>query len=146
MKYKRFEDLPVWQAAIDLAARVFRLVENRSFTGRGDLRNQLQRAAASISNNIAEGFESRTQTQFISYLGHAKASAGELRSQLYVALDAGYLDRAQFDPLFDTAEKCSRQLSRFISYLESQPNARRVREQTVQYEIDASQRPNLPTS
>ena len=57
MKYSRFEDTPVWQAAIELAHRVFDLLEDRLFDGTGDLRNQLQRAALSISNNIAEGFE-----------------------------------------------------------------------------------------
>ena len=56
MKYNRFEELPVWQAAITLAERLFALVEDRSFNQKGDLRSQLQRAVTSISNNIAEGF------------------------------------------------------------------------------------------
>lgn len=73
---------------------------------------------------------------FIEYLGRAKASAGEFRAQSYVALDVGYLDQSQFKQLVDLAEKCSRQLSRFISYLESQTNGRRVREDRVEYEIE----------
>lgn len=57
MTYSRFEDLPVWKAAIDLASRVFDLVEDPAFNRLGDLRDQLQRASLSVSNNIAEGFE-----------------------------------------------------------------------------------------
>ncbi len=72
-------------------------------------------------SNIAEGYESRTQTLFIEYLGRAKASAGELRAQTYVALDAGYLNQEEFNEIFDTADKCSRQLSKFMSYLSSTP-------------------------
>jgi four helix bundle protein len=89
----------------------------------------------SILSNIAEGFESRTLAQFIDYLGRAKASAGELRAQLYVACDAGYLSPGQFDELYDVADKCSRQLSRFISYLESQPATARVRETDLEYRV-----------
>ena len=79
------------------------------------------------------------------HIGRAKASAGELRAQLYVALDAGYLNQPQFAALFDLAEKCSRQLSRFITYLESQPNTRRVREDTVEYHVETPEHSNVST-
>ena len=60
MKYERFEDLPVWKAALELAVRVFELTRREAFIGHGALRNQLERAVVSISNNVAEGFERGT--------------------------------------------------------------------------------------
>jgi four helix bundle protein len=73
---------------------------------------------------------------FIKYLGHAKGSAGELRAQLYIAKDQGYITEEDFSTMFSTAEICSKQLSRFIQYLESQPNARRVREDGATYDVE----------
>jgi four helix bundle protein len=82
MKYDCFEDLPVWQAAIDLATRVYRLTRDGMFSGTGDLRDQLRRAALSVSNNIAEGFERGTTAELHAYLYIARGSAGEVRSML----------------------------------------------------------------
>ena len=84
MKYERFEDLPVWRAAADLAARMFRWTNQGPFRGKGDMANQLQRAALSISNNIAEGFERGTTNELITFLYYARGSAGEVRSMLCV--------------------------------------------------------------
>lgn len=64
MTYDRFEDTPVWRAAADLAAAIFDWVEHPAFRGRGDLADQLQRAALSVSNNIAEGFERGTTNEY----------------------------------------------------------------------------------
>lgn len=91
-------------------------------------------------SNIAEGFESRTQPLLIDFLGRAKGSAGELRSQAYVALDAEYITQPQFQQLFDLAEKCSRQISRFMSYLLSHPDNRQVREDRVEYDTEPYER------
>ena len=82
MNYKSFEDLPVWQASIDFAIRVFEFTNNADFRGVGDVKNQLERAAVSISNNIAEGFERGTNTELINFLYIARGSAGECRSML----------------------------------------------------------------
>lgn len=78
MKYERFEDLPVWQLAADLAASVFEWTQQQSFRGKGDLANQIQRAALSISNNIAEGFERGTTKKLLCFLYIARGSAGEV--------------------------------------------------------------------
>lgn len=86
-------------------------------------------------SNIAEGFESRTQGLFIEYLGCAKASAGEVRSQLYVALDRRYISQGAFDHAVAEVEICSRQLTRFIHYLEGRSDARRIREESVAYDV-----------
>ncbi|HUJ72407.1 MAG TPA: four helix bundle protein [Verrucomicrobiae bacterium] len=82
MKYKRFEDLPVWQGAMKLAEQVFALTESKAFSYKGDLRSQLQRAALSIANNVAEGFERGTTQELITFLYIARGSAGEVRSML----------------------------------------------------------------
>jgi four helix bundle protein len=117
----RFEEIRAWQTARELTRRVYQVSKAGAFSRDYGLRDQMRRAAVSIMSNIAEGFESDTQALFIRYLGHAKASSGEVRAQLYVALDAGYLTEDVFAALFDLAEKCSRQLSRFIGYLKSHP-------------------------
>jgi four helix bundle protein len=82
-------------------------------------------------SNVAEGFESRTPALLVDFLGRAKGSAGELRSQSYVALDAGYIDRPEFEQLIERTEQCSRQLSRFMTSLAS----RRVGEDGASYEV-----------
>lgn len=114
---KRFEEIEAWQTAREVSRLVYSLTKNRPFAGDFGLRDQIRRAAVSIMANIAEGFESRTPALFVELLGRAKGSAGELRSQAYVALDAGYITQLQFEEAFDLAEKCSRQISRFMSYL-----------------------------
>jgi four helix bundle protein len=81
----------------------------------------MRRASVSIMSNMAEGFESRTRALFLDFLGRAKASSGEVRSQSYVALDVGYFDQEQFEETFNLAEKCSRQISRFMTYLQGLP-------------------------
>lgn len=84
MKYKNFEDVPVWQAGIELTVEVFRITEDKNFRYKGDLANQIQRAALSIPNNIAEGFERGTTPELIMFLYYAKGSAGEVRSICHV--------------------------------------------------------------
>ncbi len=82
MSYKRFEDLPVWNAAADLALKVFEFTVTLPRRGSGDIVNQLNRSVLSISNNIAEGFERGTTRELVSFLYYAKGSAGEVRSML----------------------------------------------------------------
>lgn len=84
MTYKRFEQLPVWLSAADLARRIFDLLEDRSFSLRGDLPSQLARASLSVSNNIAEGFGRGTTPDLLNFLYIAQGSADEARSMLAV--------------------------------------------------------------
>lgn len=131
----RFEEIEAWQTAREVTRLVYALSNAGPFAHDFGLRDQMRRAAVSILSNIAEGFESRTTALFIEYLGRAKGSAGELRAQAYVALDAGYIDGAQFGQLFNLAEKASRQICRFMDYLETQSNGRRVRDEEVEYTV-----------
>ncbi|MDF0666953.1 MAG: four helix bundle protein [Nitrospira sp.] len=94
MKYKSFEDLPVWQAAIGLARDTYALTEHQAFRGHAGLRDQLERAALSVSNNIAEGFERGSTNELLAFLYIARGSSGEVRSMLCL------LDRIpSFSPL-----------------------------------------------
>jgi four helix bundle protein len=115
---RRFEEIEAWQTARELTQLVYALSDEGAFARDFGLRDQMRRAAVSIMSNIAEGFESKTVPAFTKYLGHAKASSGELRAQLYVAMDVQYISQAQFAQLSDLSEKCSRQISNFIKYLE----------------------------
>ena len=82
MKYERFEQLPVWQAGIELAAQVYAFTGMPAFRGQHSLRDQIERAAVSISNNIAEGFERGSNQELVAFLYIARGSAGEVRSML----------------------------------------------------------------
>jgi four helix bundle protein len=86
-------------------------------------------------HNLAEGFESQTKALFIELLGRAKGSAGELRAQLYLALDRSYILPEEFNQARTQAESCSKQITRLIQYLESKPNARRVQDSGAFYDV-----------
>ena len=116
---KRFEEIEAWQTAREPTRAVYKMSADGAFARDFGLRDQMRRAAVSIMSNIAEGFESRTGGLFVEYLGRAKGSSGELRAQAYVAHDAGYLTAEQLAKLRDGCEKCSGQISRFLSYLKS---------------------------
>jgi four helix bundle protein len=133
---KRFEELEVWQKVKELTNLVYKHSSDGTFARDFGLRDQMRRAAVSIMSNIAEGFESQTQTMFIKYLAHAKGFAGELRAQLYIARDQGYIAEEEFKTMFSMAEICSKQIFRFSQYLKSQPSVRRIREEGVTYNVE----------
>src|SRR5579862_4364200 len=112
MTYERFEQLPAWEAAIEVGRLVFVMTADRSFAGQGDIANQLQRAALSMSNNIAEGFERGSTAELIAFLYYARGSAGEVRSILCLMerLERfGHL-KSQISDLKSRAEGVSRQV------------------------------------
>ena len=115
----RFEDIFAWQTAREITNQIYKVSSIGKFRTDFGLRNQIRRAAVSIMSNIAEGFESHTRSMFVRYLGIAKASAGEVRSQLYVALDMGYISKEEFDYICDNVRKVSSQLFNFTKYLRS---------------------------
>jgi four helix bundle protein len=114
---KKFEDIEAWQTARKLTNLVYQFSSMGEFQRDFGLKDQICRAAVSAMSNIAEGFESQTRALFIHYLGIAKASSGEVRSQLYVAMDQGYITGRQFNESQDLADKLSRQIYNFIAYL-----------------------------
>ena len=104
----RFEDLIAWQKARELARRVYEITRTEEFAKDFRLSAQIQSAAVSIMSNIAEGFERSGLREFHQFLSTAKASCAELRSQLYVALDVGYIDERTFQELRLQAEEVGR--------------------------------------
>ena len=132
----RFEEIEAWKTARQLTALIYQLSEQGAFAKDFGLKDQIRRASVSVMSNIAEGYESRTDTQFINYLGHAKGSSGEVRSQLYVALDLKYITQETFSQAYEFADKASRQISRFIDYLETHPRNRRLGEDSADYNTD----------
>jgi four helix bundle protein len=130
----RFEEIEAWKTARQLTNSVYALTNQAGFNRDFGLRDQIRRAGVSVMSNIAEGFESRTDVQFTNFLGMARASAGEVRAQLYIALDQKYITEEQFNETFAMAETCSRQIAKFMKYLEANPRARRVSDDSVDYE------------
>ena len=104
----RFEDLVAWQKARRLTSAIYGATQNGSFAKDFGLAGQLQRAAVSIMSNIAEGYERSNPGDFFRFLCIAKASCAEVRSQLYVSLDIGYITQQQFDLLMMQAEEVAR--------------------------------------
>ena len=123
MKYERFEDLPVWQAASNLAVRVFTMGERTSLRSHRSLRDQVERAALSVSNNIAEGFERGTTNELLTFLYIARGSSGEVRSMFCVMERmAAFSDlKSEISDLRSLAESISRQLRGWAQHLQDTP-------------------------
>jgi four helix bundle protein len=114
----RFEDIIARQKARLLTGEIYRVTKAGKFAADRGLATQAQRAAVSVMANIAEGFERNRATEFHQFLSIAKSSCAELRSHLYVALDAGYLDERSFQALFYQAEEVTRLVAGFRSSVE----------------------------
>jgi four helix bundle protein len=121
MKYKRFEELPVWQDAIKLAVAVYALTGRGDFKGQSSLRDQIERASVSVSNNVAEGFERGTTNELLAFLYIARGSAGEVRSMLYLLerLPAFAGLKSEISHLKSSCESVSRQLGAWAEALKN---------------------------
>jgi four helix bundle protein len=115
---KQFEELEVWQKSRTLVNKIYELSNVNSFSKDFGLKDQMRRASVSIVSNIAEGFERDGRKEFLQYLSIAKGSAGELRAQLYIALDQKYISQAEFENLYDEIKEISMMLKGFIIYLQ----------------------------
>lgn len=113
MKIERFEDLIAWKKARELTKEIYGVTGQGLFSKDFGLRDQIRRASVSIMSNLAEGFERGSAKEFHQFLVIAKASCAEVRSQLYVAFDAGYVSEANFSVL----EKKAAEVSRIIGGL-----------------------------
>jgi four helix bundle protein len=122
MNYRSFEDLPVWQAAVEFALKVFEFTGKADFRGVGDVKNQLERAAVSVSNNIAEGFERGTNAELINFLYIARGSSGESRSMLCLC---GRIPRfAEFKPEIGNLKLRAKNISsQLFGWIESLKNS-----------------------
>ena len=117
MQIKNFEDLEIWKEARRLTGEIYRLTKGEKFAKDFGLSNQIQRAAVSIMSNIAEGFERGGNQEFVQFLYIAKGSCGEVRSQLYVALDQQYIDQKVADHLITLLKRLSVMIKHLIDHL-----------------------------
>jgi four helix bundle protein len=113
---KRFEDIEAWALARELDRGVFKAAGSDGLSKDLVLKRQMLKSSGSIMDNIAEGFERGSKGEFITFLGYAKGSAGELRSQLYRALDRSYVGQAGFEAMLADVTGISRRLQRLIEY------------------------------
>jgi four helix bundle protein len=114
---ERFEDIVAWQKGREFTQLVYGASRRSEFSKDFALRDQIRRAAISITSNIAEGFERDGNKEFINFLSTAKASCGEARSQLYVAVDEHYISELEFKTLYDRSVEISRIIDGFATYL-----------------------------
>ncbi len=117
MKIKRFEDIEAWQLARELTQKVYRLTKKPGFSKDYGLKKQIQDAAGSSMHNIAEGFDSETNPEFIRFLRYAKRSCTEVQSELYVALDEAYISSDEFKDTYELARRTRAAVRGFINYL-----------------------------
>ncbi len=117
MKIERFEDIKSWQEARELTKLVYELTNTPVFAKDFGLKDQIRRASVSIMANIAEGFNRRTDKEFMLFLNYALSSASEVKSHLYVALDQGYLSQEVFAKLYEKTSTTSKMINGFIKYL-----------------------------
>jgi four helix bundle protein len=115
---KHFEDLEIWQLARELALEIFKTYSNSSLFLRDyKLKEQINAASGSVMDNIAEGFERSGRKEFINFLSIGKGSCGEVKSQLYRALDRKYITQEQFCLLYGKSELLAQKMGAFINYL-----------------------------
>lgn len=113
----RFEDLDAWKIARELTRDIYRITSAEKFSRDFELKCQIRKASVSIMSNVAEGFERDGNKEFRNFLSIGKGSAGEVRSQLFVALDQDYLSREEFEMLYDKARQSGRVIAGLSDYL-----------------------------
>jgi four helix bundle protein len=117
MAIQNFEDLEIWKESRRLTKTIYQLTRNSRFAKDFSLRDQIRRAVISIMSNISEGFERGGNQEFIQFLYVAKGSCGEVRSQLYVALDQEYVDQKIADNLLAVLKRLSIMIKHLIDHL-----------------------------
>jgi len=117
--FKRFEEIDAWKKARELTNEIYTVSKHDAFSKDYGLTDQIRRASVSIMSNIAEGYERKGIKEFIHFLSIAKGSAGEVRCQLYIASDQGYIDRKTTDKLISKVSEISRMIVGLMNYLSS---------------------------
>lgn len=116
---RQFEDLEVWKKSRVLSSNIYKQSNNALFNKDFGLRDQMRRAAVSVVSNIAEGFERKSNKEFLYFLNVAKASAGELRAQSYIAIDLNYLTNEEFEIIQNDIIEISKMLHGLMKHLEN---------------------------
>jgi four helix bundle protein len=116
-RLQRFEDIEAWKMSRELTKRIYQVSSIGAFAKDFGLKDQIRRASVSVMSNIAEGFERRTDKEFCQFLSIAKGSAGEIKAQLYIALDVGFISQTEFNDLYEKADKTGKMIGGFMKYL-----------------------------
>lgn len=117
MKILRFEDLEVWKEGRKLSRKIYVLTRGKKFSMDYPLVDQIRRAVISITSNIAEGFDSQSNVEFVRFLKYSRRSVSEVKNQLYIALDEEYISQKDFDEAYELCSTISKMLYGFMSYL-----------------------------
>ncbi|SPF37043.1 S23 ribosomal protein [Syntrophobacter sp. SbD1] len=117
MNYSKFEELPCWQKARDLCREISRVTDESGLKRNYIIRDQIWRAAGSVMDNIAEGFDDGSPRECIRFLGYSQRSCGEVQSKLYRAFDCECISQNRFSQIYDLATECRKQIKGFRKYL-----------------------------
>ena len=117
-RIERFEDLEIWKEAVSIGVDIYSISSRGKLEKDFSSKDQLRRAAISVYNNIAEGFEYNNNNVFMRFLGYAKGSAGELRSNLFVLKEAGIVPQDDYERLHNKLITASKNIKGFINYLD----------------------------
>jgi four helix bundle protein len=134
---KSFEELTIWQEARELTSKIYILSKRFPKEESYGLTSQIRRASVSIMSNIAEGFNRRSTKEFINFLIISRASISEVQNDLYISLDLNYIDKKDFETIYNHAQKISMSINKLITYLRSQvksyPKTTKINEQIQEY-------------
>ena len=120
VKFTKFEEITAWQKARVLTSDVYTITRQKPFCQDYGLVDQIRRASGSIMHNIAEGFDAGSNKEFVRFLRYSFRSASEVQSQLYIALDASYIDQSEFELLYEQSTEIKKIIAGLIKYLLSQ--------------------------
>ena len=134
---RSFEELTIWQEAREFTNRIYALTKRFPKEELYGLTSQIRRASVSIMSNIAEGFNRRSTKEFINFLIISRASISEVQNDLYISLDLNYINKKDFETIYNHAQKISMSINKLITYLKSQvktyPKTTKINEQIQQY-------------
>jgi len=115
--FQKFEEINAWKKSRELTRDIYRVTNQEPFSKDFGLRSQIRNASSSVMSNIAEGFERSGSVEFGQFLSIAKGSVGEVKSQLYIAVDQEYLDKETFERLFATASEISKMINGLMNHI-----------------------------
>ncbi len=138
-KILQFEHLNVWKSARILVNLVYNRTKSTDFSKDYALRDQIRKSAISVMNNIAEGFDAGYDNEFIRFLGYSFRSLAEAQSQLYTALDQGYISEQEFHEAYDQATDVRKQIHGLVNYLTINKRTGRImKEGPVAYDVNGN--------
>lgn len=123
-RFEKVEDIEAWREAKAIAVTIYKLTSTGPWARDYGLRDQIRRACVSIACNIAEGFARETQTEFCRFLAIARGSAAEAKTQMYIALEIGYVDKQSFDAIYAQLDKVCRMITGLMQYLKARASSK----------------------